>query len=277
MKIKLSKYSGFCWGVKRAINTVKKIARHSKKVQTFGPLVHNAHELDRLRSMGIVEINELSEIDEKFPVVIRAHGISPSVEKELRERCSRIIDATCPLVKKIHGIVNMLAKNGYFIIIKGDIAHPEVKGILGHAIGKAIVVKDYKEAEKINVKADKIALVAQSTEIPEEFERIADSLKKKYPKIRIFDTICTPTKLAKSSAIKLAKESDLMIVIGGKNSSNTRKLTKVCSKHCSTIQIAEAKELSAEMVRNFNRIGITAGASTPDYIVNNVIKKLKQK
>lgn len=277
MRIELAKTYGFCTGVRRAIRLTEKIADSSKeKVQTFGPLIHNAEELDRLKSKGIIEINEISKIDERFSVVIRAHGVSPNIERELREKTSHTYDATCPLVKRIHGIVKMLSKKGYSIIIKGDINHPEVEGILGYAGKNALVISNFSDAKKLKIKNKKIALVSQSTEIPEEFEKISSFLKKNYPHIRIFDTICAPTKLAKLSAAELAKESDLMLVVGGKNSSNTKKLAKVCSKYCKTIQIESSKELNAKMVKNVDKIGITSGASTPDYIVKEVVKKLKQ-
>jgi len=277
MQIKLANKYGFCLGVKRALRIAENLSGSSgNKIQTFGALIHNPRELKRLKAKGIIEINQISKVNEKLPIVIRAHGISPAVEAKLRKKAAKTIDATCPLVKKTHGIVAMLAKNGYSIVILGEINHPEIRGILGHTNKNAVVVNNCKEAEKIDIKADKIALLVQSTEIPEEFDKIGRLLKKKYPDIRIFDTLCNPTKLAKEAAMKLARESDLMIVIGGKNSSNTKKLTQVCSKCCRTIQIEDAKELNKKMLRNANKIGITAGASTPGYIVKEVINKLKR-
>ena len=277
MQITLAKTYGFCWGVRRAINIAEETARmDNTEVQTFGPLIHNEAELERLRQEGIVAKDTQDELQELLPVVIRAHGIAPKVQRELELRNSNVIDATCPLVKKVHGIVKLKAMRGYKILIYGEKEHPEIMGVIGYTQGNSLVVRNLEEAKKLPKLEGKLAIVGQTTEIPGEYEEVCAYLKSVYPDLEVFDTICQPTKDAKSSAVTVAKNSDLMIVIGGRASSNTIKLARLCSSICKTIHISSPDEVNNEMLKNVKNLGVTAGASTPDWLVKKTFERLEE-
>lgn len=276
--ITIAKTAGFCFGVTRAIELAEKTAAENGKAYTLGPLIHNNDAIERLEKSGIFVTEEISE--EKFPLIIRSHGAPRSVYEELTARGIKYVDATCPFVEKIHKIVAEGSAKGADILIAGDRLHPEVAGILGHAYGKARAVNSEDELCEL-VKTEKffgenaLIMVSQTTFDMVKWEKIKIIAKKHYTKVKIFDTICSATTNRQQEADSLARESDFMVVVGGAHSSNSRKLAEICQKHCKTVFAENAAqlnrgELKSVLSSNDVKIGITAGASTPAYIIKEV-------
>lgn len=276
--ITIAKTAGFCFGVTRAIELAEKTAAENGKAYTLGPLIHNNDAIERLEKSGIFVTEEISE--EKFPLIIRSHGAPRSVYEELTARGIKYVDATCPFVEKIHKIVAEGSAKGADILIAGDRLHPEVAGILGHAYGKARAVNSEDELLEL-VKTEKffgenaLIMVSQTTFDMVKWEKIKIIAKKHYTKVKIFDTICSATTNRQQEADNLARESDFMVVVGGAHSSNSRKLAEICQKHCKTVFAENAAqlnrgELKSVLSSNDVKIGITAGASTPAYIIKEV-------
>jgi len=275
MKIQLASSYGFCFGVKRAIE----IAEEHKGAVTYGPLIHNKDEINRLKKgfdIGLAE--RIEEIEYDGAVVIRTHGIPKNELSQLKAQKNKIIDATCPYVTTPQNIVAKMSKEGYSIIIFGDKAHPEIKGVVSYALDSkdAFIVLEARELENIPLKA-KVAVVSQTTKKPEDFAKIVTALMKTRKEIRVFNTICNATFENQDAASELAKEADVMIVIGGKHSSNTKQLHSICERDCTDSYLIENEsELESKWFENKKLCGISAGASTPDWIVQNVIKKIKE-
>ena len=272
MKIKLAENYGFCFGVKRAI----KITEEAKDSKTIGPLIHNKKEIERLKkeySVGVVE--DIDKIKKGEKVVIRTHGIPKDKLKALLKKDVDIVDATCPYVTKPQKIVEKMSKEGYSIVIFGDINHPEIKGVMSYALNP-IVVLNKEELYNKELK-DKVATVAQTTRKFDEYKKIVDYLLQKCKEVRVFNTICNATFYNQNAAKKLSKEADIMIVIGGKNSSNTKQLYTICKENCNdSYLIEDESEVKNEWFIGKNMCGITAGASTPDWIVQKVIDKVSK-
>ncbi len=272
MKIKLAKSYGFCFGVKRAI----KIAEQTRNSNTLGPLIHNKKEIERLKeefNVGLVE--DIDEIKSGQTVVIRTHGIPKEKLRKLQENKNRIIDATCPFVTKPQQIVEEMSKEGYSIVIFGDINHPEIKGVMSYA-KDPVVVLSIEELEKVTLK-DRVATVAQTTRKFEEYQKIVNYLMQRCKEVRVFNTICNATFENQDAARELSKEADIMVVIGGKNSSNTKQLYNICKENCSeSYLIEDENEIKREWFLGKKLCGITAGASTPDWIIERVIAKIRE-
>ena len=272
MKIKLAENYGFCFGVKRAI----KITEEAKDSKTIGPLIHNKKEIERLKkeySVGVIE--DIDKIKKGEKVVIRTHGIPKDKLKALLKKDVDIVDATCPYVTKPQKIVEKMSKEGYSIVIFGDINHPEIKGVMSYALNP-IVVLNKEELYDKELK-DKVATVAQTTRKFDEYKKIVDYLLQKCKEVRVFNTICNATFYNQNAAKKLSKEADIMIVIGGKNSSNTKQLYTICKENCNdSYLIEDESEVKNEWFIGKNMCGITAGASTPDWIVQKVIDKVSK-
>ncbi len=276
MEIKIADKAGFCFGVDRAVKIAySTAAEHSKGVFTYGMLIHNRDVTDELAKMGLRCAEQIDDIPDGSVVIIRAHGISKGEYTRLQEKNCDIVDATCPFVKKIHRIVENEHNKGRLIIIAGDKNHPEVKGINGWCENSAIIVNSEKDCAEI-LEKDKdlpISVVAQTTLIPENFKKNENILKKYFTNAIFFDTICSATEERQKSARELAKECDLVLVLGGKESSNTNKLYEICAKECSLCcKIENAKELDGishlfKNKNNIKKVGITAGASTPDKVI----------
>ena len=274
MKIELASSYGFCYGVKRAID----IAQKHQNSLTYGPLIHNKDEINRLREgFNIGLANSLSDIKRDDTVVIRTHGIPKNELKILKEQDNRVIDATCPYVTKPQQIVEKMSKAGYSVIIFGDKNHPEIKGVVSYAEGEdAYIVLDKDELEKLPLRG-RVAVVAQTTRKPEDFLKIVNALILKHKEVRVFNTICNATFENQDAAEELAKRADVMIVIGGKHSSNTKQLHSIASRGCKDSYLIENEsELRKEWFRDKELCGISAGASTPDWIVQNVINKINE-
>ena len=275
MKVKLASNYGFCFGVKRAI----KIAEDYKNSSTMGPLIHNQDEINRLRNdFNVGLYTNLSDVKDHDTVIIRTHGIPKDDLKNLRAQKAKIINATCPFVTTPQQIVKKMSKEGYSILIFGDADHPEVKGVqsYGEDQNDVHIILEPSDIENLVFKNNKIATVAQTTKKKEKYLEIVNALILKNKEVRVFNTICDATFENQDAARDLSKEVDVMIVIGGKNSSNTKQLHSICIENCSDSYLIENdKELEKTWFLNKKLCGITAGASTPDWIIQQVIEKVE--
>lgn len=283
MKIILAKSAGFCFGVNRAVTIVNNLLDEGKKVTTLGPIIHNPHMVAELAERG-VEIadtpDDLSSMDRTL--VIRSHGVPQSVIDEIEQKGISYENATCPFVSKIHKIVKDNSHDGKVVLIAGDENHPEVQGIVGHCEGEHYIFKDHEDLEKLlkkfkNVENISICVVAQTTYDVKEWKNCLKLLKKVYTNAKIFDTICSATSIRQSEAEELASISDIMVVIGGRQSSNTAKLFSVCKSKCErTYLIESVAELDDIALIDADIIGITAGASTPARIIKEVFNTMTE-
>jgi 4-hydroxy-3-methylbut-2-enyl diphosphate reductase len=276
----IAETAGFCFGVSRAIDTVYDNVKECKtKIYTLGPIIHNKQVVDDLHSKGVDAIDSIKDIkDEKSKVVVRTHGIAKEVYNELEINNIEYIDATCPYVRKIHKIVEKHYNDGYRIIIVGNREHPEVIGINGWCNNSAIIVDNVEDVKEKLKCTDKTCVVAQTTINREKWDDITRYIKSHCQEALIFDTICSATNLRQSEAEKIAKQVDIMLVIGGKHSSNTQKLAEICSRYCKdTYHIETFEELPQNLNLSDKKIGITAGASTPAWIIKEVINKMTEK
>lgn len=269
MEIIVAQHAGFCFGVDKAVKTAFNV-QWDGRVFTLGELIHNAQVIEALKKKGIRPIDDIDELRENDCVIIRAHGIGKHVYEQLNARRVHILDATCPNVRRIHEIVREKYDEGYQIVIVGDPQHPEVIGINGWCDGKALIVSNEKEAEALDFSDARMCVVAQTTFRRSKYDAIFETLKKKFAFALKFDTICNATVQRQSEAEKLSKVADAMVVIGGRNSSNTQKLYEICRQNCpQTYLIENASELPS--LKNIKTVGITAGASTPDWVIKEVI------
>ena len=273
MEIKKADSYGFCFGVKRAI----KIAEDLKDATTIGPLIHNNEEINRLkRDFNVKTVNGFEELGDVKKAIIRTHGIEKHNLEKLKKSDIEIVDATCPYVTNPQKIVEKMSQEGYQIVIFGDEKHPEVKGVRSYSITPPIVVASVEELKKESLKK-KVAVVAQTTKKISEFQKVIDYLTSNSKEVRVFNTICNATFENQDAVRKLSKEADVMIIIGGKNSSNTKELYKISKENCSdSYHIENEEELQKEWFENKNLCGISAGASTPDWIIEKVIGKIKE-
>ncbi len=279
MKVVVAKSAGFCFGVKRAVQTVYDEAEKAKgKIYTYGPIIHNEQVVEDLAKRGVEIIGGIDELDSirEGTVIIRSHGVSRDIQNLLMKNNVNLIDATCPFVKKIHNIVKEKSSEGYNIIIIGNENHPEVEGIMGWAApsGKVrITVIDTEEKAENYVfsKGDKTCLVSQTTFNYNKFNKLVEIIEKKGYDIIVVNTICHATDERQKEAAELAKAADAMIVIGGKSSSNTQKLYDICKDECkNTYYIQTPVDLDLRKLQACNYVGITAGASTPNNIIEEV-------
>jgi 4-hydroxy-3-methylbut-2-enyl diphosphate reductase len=272
LQVKLADSYGFCFGVKRAIN----IAQDSPNSTILGSLIHNTREINRLKdNFNIDTVSNINEIQENSSIIIRTHGIPKQDLEYLNNKNIKITDATCPYVKKPQKICEEMEKEGYQVIIFGDIKHPEVKGIKSY-VEEPIVVISKEELYNVKLK-DKVAIVSQTTKDIRDFTKVVDYLLTNTQELRVFNTICNATFDNQSAAKKLAKEVDIMIIIGGKNSSNTKQLLEISRELCDDSYLVEdCKDLDKEWFRGKEVCGVTAGASTPDWVIEEIIDKIKK-
>lgn len=272
MKIELAENYGFCFGVKRAI----KIAEENKNSSTYGPLIHNSKEIERLEKdfkVGLTDNHKSFASGDK--AVIRTHGIPKNELEELKANSVNVVDATCPYVTKPQQICQEMSEAGYEIIIFGDEAHPEIKGVKSYATHGARVVTSPKDLENLKLK-EKIALVAQTTRRVEDYMEVANYLIPRYKEVRVFNTICNATFENQEAVQKISKKADIMIVIGGKNSSNTKQLYSIAKEYCKdSYHIEDEKDLDYSWFNNKEFCGISAGASTPDWIIQKVVDAIE--
>lgn len=288
MMVTLAKTAGFCFGVKRAVEMVYTEVQKGKQVYTLGPIIHNEEVVSDLEKKGVKVINELDlekmeEDGNKLSgstVVIRSHGVSEAVYQALEEKKCEIVDSTCPFVKKIHDTVRKHAAQGYDIVIIGSREHPEVQGILGWCLGRGKVLEKEQEISSYESQNNgkKVCVVAQTTFNYKKFKDLVEIISKKGYDIIAVNTICNATAERQKEAQELAACSDAMIVIGGKNSSNSRKLYEISKNQCeSTYFIQTLEDLDMECVRSSESLGITAGASTPKNIIQEVLEACQKK
>ena len=287
MKVIRAKSAGFCWGVERATQIAREEAQGGKRrVYTDGPLIHNRQMMNALSKEDVREVGDyqskeeldLEETEEKESVVVvRAHGISPQRRDYLKGLGLPFRDGTCPDVGIIAGKVKSHAEKGYRVVIFGDPDHPEVIGLMGYAQGRGHVVHSPEDLKNLPDLGDKVAMVSQSTMFTHEFKALTSQLAEKYPSLIVFDTICGATKERQSDLVELVKEgADAIVVIGGKHSANTRKLAKLASSYDRpTFHVETAEDLDSEMLKEFSTVGVTAGASTPEFIIRSVCEKLE--
>ncbi|NLP31104.1 MAG: bifunctional 4-hydroxy-3-methylbut-2-enyl diphosphate reductase/30S ribosomal protein S1 [Clostridiales bacterium] len=278
MKIKLGEHSGFCFGVKEAIKKAEEIVnnnKENKKIYTKGPLIHNKAVTDELEGKGVSILNDLNEAVEGSIIIVRSHGEPESFYKEAYEKKLEVINATCPFVSKIHRLVKDASLKGRNVVVVGDKNHPELKGIVGWAGDNCLVIDSLEMAKQIDF--DNITLVAQTTLRSELWDSIADYLTKNKQDVIAINTICGATRDRQESCAKLAKDSDIMIVIGDSNSSNSRKLFEIAKSYCEKTYFVENKnDLPLKEIELCDRIGVAAGASTPERIIKEVIATMSE-
>ena len=272
MEVILAKTAGFCFGVKRAVDTVYKEAG-KKNVYTYGPIIHNSEVVNDLKKKGVKVINSREELEalEEGTVIIRSHGVAREIYDLIHEKGLELVDATCPFVRKIHKIVEKAGNDGDQVIIVGSEQHPEVQGIKGWCTGEVHIISDAEQFEGIDLNKP-TTLVSQTTFNYKKFKDIVDIFSKKSYDINVMNTICNATEERQTEAGTIARQSDAMLVIGGKHSSNTQKLYEICRKECeNTYFIQTLDDLDLKQLQSFRSVGITAGASTP----NNIIKEVQ--
>ena len=273
MKIELAESYGFCFGVKRAI----KIAEENKNAATYGPLIHNSKEIARLDSdykVGLTE--DYKTFQEGDKAIVRTHGIVKDELSALKASGVDVVDATCPFVTKPQEIAQEMSEAGYDVVIFGDEAHPEIKGVKSYATNGAVVVTNIFDLERLKFR-EKIALIAQTTRKVEDYLEIANYLVPRHKEVRVFNTICNATFENQEAVRKLSKKADVMIVIGGKNSSNTKQLSSISNDYCAdSHHIEDENDIDFSWFKDKKLCGISAGASTPDWIIQNVVNSIQE-
>ena len=273
MEIKIAKFSGYCYGVKRAMDlALEKLDETSeKKVYSLGPLIHNDQAMKKFTDKGLIVEEDINKIEKNSTAIVRSHGLPKDFYDKMDIISTNVVDATCPFVKKIQDIVYENYKSGHGIILIGDKDHPEIRGINGWSDNSSIIINSIEDVERFDFSEDRAYIVAvQTTYKLEKYLQIEKILKNRLKKVEFFNTICYATRERQDAARELSKTVDAIIVIGGKSSSNTKKLAEICSENCITFLIETAKDIDLEKISSFSTIGITAGASTPDFIIDEV-------
>jgi len=275
VRISVVKNAGFCFGVRRAIRLAFfAVKKNRKKVFTLGPLIHNPQMVDDLKKKGVYVVDDLSEIDQGC-LIIRSHGVHPKILKAAKKKKLKIIDATCPFVKKAQNNAKLLCDQGYQVVVVGEADHPEVKSIVGYTKDKALVINHTENGLNLN-KFKKVGVVAQTTLNIDLFKQVIDKLIESAKEIKIYNTICNATSLMQGKTLKMAQKVDLMIVVGGYNSANTNRLAKLCKRiGTKTYHVETSKKLKKSWFKNVKNVGVTAGTSTPPWIIQDVVKKIK--
>ena len=282
MNVILAKTAGFCFGVDKAVNTVyEEIKNNDGTVYTYGPIIHNEIVVSELTRLGVRVINSKEELDriKKGTVIIRSHGVSREVRKSLDRKGIKVVDATCPFVAKIHRIVEKYSSEGYKVIIAGNREHPEVTGIKGWVNGECFIIDSAEELKNIVLEeGERVVLVAQTTYNYQKFKEFVEILRKMNYSIEVCNTVCSATEERQSEALSIAQKVDAMIVIGDKHSSNSRKLYDICRSECKrTYFIETIVDLEPQPFQLFSDVGITAGASTPKKLIEEVQNYVRSK
>ncbi len=278
LKIKKAADIGFCLGVRRAIDILEPVVLKRGGVETLGAVVHNQQVLRRLAALGVRVVKSVDNI-RGDTVVISSHGVGPKVEEEIRARQINIIDTTCPFVKRAQVAARRLAELGFYTIVYGDNGHPEVRGILGWADGKGIATLDAGDITRLDELPRRLGVLSQTTQIPVRFaeftKKLIDFALVKDSELRIIDTICHDIRRRQAAALRLAGESNLVLVIGGSTSANTGHLVELCSEVTETYLVETADEIKPSWLKGRRRVGITSGASTDEQTINEVLKRLQ--
>ncbi|HET7826832.1 MAG TPA: 4-hydroxy-3-methylbut-2-enyl diphosphate reductase [Anaeromyxobacter sp.] len=277
MDVKIAKTAGFCWGVRRTVDKVMEVAdqRHGGPVVTLGPIIHNPQAVARFREKGVGTVNAIGEVSDGTTVVVRTHG---AVREELERAEAReleVVDGTCPYVKYPQAVAQRLSREGYHVVIVGDANHAEIKGVLSYVEGPCTVVKPGGPIPELDAKTKKVAVLAQTTCIGADFERVVGALALRVQEVRAVNTICNDTEERQADARSLAAQVDAVVVVGGKNSANTRHLAEICREiQPRTWHVETEAELEPAWFGGCRVVGISAGASTPDWVVEGVAKWL---
>ncbi|PIZ12420.1 MAG: 4-hydroxy-3-methylbut-2-enyl diphosphate reductase, partial [Elusimicrobia bacterium CG_4_10_14_0_8_um_filter_37_32] len=275
-KLIVAKKAGFCYGVKKAVELAEKTyAENSEPIYSIGPLIHNRFEVQRLSKIGIKPVSSVNKV-KKGTIIIRTHGIPRKHVSEAKKKKLNIIDATCPFVKRVQHLVKELSKKNFYVLIIGEKEHPEVKSLISYAEKPVKIIESINEIRGLS-DGKKIAVVSQTTQSLEKFNHIIKGIKSKYKNAKIFNTICTAALERQEEAEKIAREVDVVLIIGGRNSANTARLVDICKKHTITYHIESAEEINDRWFDNVHSIGILAGASTPKWIIDAVISHMKGK
>ncbi len=275
MEIFLADKAGFCFGVKRAISTAYEAAGKGR-VYCLGPLIHNPQEVERLRKMGIETVSDFSILQRGDSLIIRSHGVPPRILTQARDMGLTIIDLTCPFVGKAQRDAEELQREGYQVVVVGEKKHPEVQSILGYAGENAVVVETAEDMEGLKLES-RLGVVAQTTQSYSNFSEIVLKLLRLSKELKVFNTICSSTKERQDAARILASQVDVMLVVGGRNSANTSRLASLCRQEGKpTYHIEVADEIRSEWLVGISTVGVTAGASTPDWVVDGVLERLKK-
>ena len=277
-KILVAETAGFCFGVDRAVKIVYNELNSQNNVVTLGPIIHNQSVVSDFESKGVRAVNDISEIEQGQTVIIRSHGISEKIYKSLEKLAVNVVDATCPFVSRIHKIVRDKSKEGYLVAIAGDKTHPEVIGISGHCKSKCYVFSDLEQLKAVLSEAgdEKIIFVSQTTFNKQLWEKCRQYIQNVRKSALIFDTICDATSKRQEEAVRIASKSDKMIIVGGHHSSNTLKLKSICSEYCQCYLVEDANELYDLDFDDVHYLGISAGASTPAYIIEEVEQTMSE-
>jgi 4-hydroxy-3-methylbut-2-en-1-yl diphosphate reductase len=275
MDVKIARTAGFCWGVRRTVDQVMEVADHAAgPVVTLGPIIHNPQAVARMQEKGVRTVNAVAEVGAETTVVVRTHGAVKSEMEAAKERGLDLVDGTCPYVKYPQAMAQRLSRQGYHVVIVGDADHAEVKGVISYAEGPCTVVKPGAAVPAIADK--KVAVIAQTTCIGADFERIVGALALRHREVRAVNTICSDTEERQDDARNLAHDVDAVVVVGGKNSANTRHLAEICRAiQPRTWHVETEEELQPDWFRGCGSVGISAGASTPDWVVEGVARRLR--
>ncbi|MCA1624777.1 MAG: 4-hydroxy-3-methylbut-2-enyl diphosphate reductase [Acidobacteria bacterium] len=276
MEVLLADEYGFCFGVERAVEMVEESLEEGDTVRTLGPLIHNDQEMSRLATHGVATISEPVQIQRGETAVIRAHGVTPQVEAELREKASKVVDATCPFVTKVQKLASRAAAQDRHVVVVGNPEHPEMIGVFGYAPEHAFVINDASEVANLP-KLKSPLVVSQTTIKLKNFLEVAEAVKGKTDdEVQVVNTICSATRDRQDAARALSTVVDAFYIIGGRHSSNSRKLLAVCKEECEKSFLIETEdEINAEDLRGVEKVGVTAGASTPNWLIDKIVNRLK--
>lgn len=273
MEIVLAKSAGFCFGVKRATQMAFDASQNHSRIHSLGPLIHSPQVVEKLEGRGVKVCHQVTDIPDGA-VIIRSHGVTSGELEEIAEQQLEVVDATCPFVKKAQDYAAQLSREGYLLVLVGESDHPEVEGIYSYATGEVVVVATPDEAQALP-RGSKIGLVAQTTQSLENLQNIVAVCLSKAKELRVFNTICDATTVRQEEARKISGEVEAMIVIGGYNSANTTRLASLCQEQQPrTYHIETAEQLDPAWLQGVNRVGVTAGASTPLWIIDEVVQTL---
>jgi len=274
MKVKVAKTAGFCWGVRRTVDQLTEVAgAREGPVMTLGPIIHNPQFVARTREMGVGTVERVAEAGDGTTLVVRTHGAVKSELEAAKSRPLSVVDGTCPYVKYPQAMAQRLTREGYHLVVVGDPGHAEVKGVVSYAEGPVTVVRPGADLPEIDAK--KVAVIAQTTCIGSDFERAVGALALRHREVRAVNTICADTDERQTDARELAREVDAVVVVGGKNSANTRHLAEICREiQPRTWHVETEEELSREWFAGCRLVGVSAGASTPDWVIDGVVARL---
>lgn len=276
MKVIIADQAGVCFGVKRALDLVNDEAEKGGEIATLGPLIHNPQVVRDLERKGVRVVKGVSEV-ERGTIVMPSHGVPRDVMKSAEDAGLRVVDAACPFVAKVHRRVERLAKDGYVVVVVGDAGHSEVKAIKSAAGENAIVVSAPEDVEKVDWSGKKVGIVSQTTQTPERFGEIVGMIAARATEVVAYNTICYATHDRQSAARELAPQVEAMFVVGGRNSANTNRLAEICEEEgVPTYHIETASEIQPEWVKGMQTVGLTAGASTPEWIIEEVKSRLEE-